>query len=161
MRGGHLCCFWDQSPWQEFFMGSLFKRGRTRGRTSEHRHNVWETKKDIRTHQKGQAFITVAYGQFLKNSMRESEKSRQKRNRCNKHTSASEHFSPTPRSASCDIQAQSSPPALLQQLSPTPHFSSGFQAGALLSCLSSQDAVPFLPGQNPFERNPGLKIFVN
>ena len=62
-RCGHLCCFWRWSVWEEFFMGSSFKRERTKGRTSEH-GNVWETIKDIKMHQKGQALVTVDYRRF-------------------------------------------------------------------------------------------------
>lgn len=32
------------------------------------------------------------------------------------------------------------------------------QGHSFLSCLTSQDAIPSLQGQNPFERNPILKI---
>ena len=44
---------------------------------------------------------------------------------------------------------------------PNLSISVGLQAWAFLSCLTSQDAMPSLQGQNPFERNPILKIFEN
>lgn len=53
LRCGHPGGFRDQRPSEDFFMGSLLKRGRTKGRTSERRGSAWTQDAP------GQALITA------------------------------------------------------------------------------------------------------
>lgn len=151
--------FWDQCPSKEFFTGSLLKRGRTKGRTSEHRNNVWETM-DTRT---GIRKDRHSQQRPRDNSMRKLEKNGQKRNTCNKHISEAQPFPPLPIPPEGPVENRHNVALSTPSVAgPNPSISSsGLQAGAFLSCLTSWGATPSLQGQNPFERNPILQIFVS
>lgn len=95
-------------------MGSLFKRGRTKERTSEHGNNVRETTKDIRMHQKGQAFIKADHRQFQKKLNEKIRKEWTEKGTDVINTFLNLNISPQPPEVPVvNKQAESLPPALL------------------------------------------------
>lgn len=118
-RNGHLCCFWDQGASEEFFTGSLSKRGRT-SKPKNNYKKQWKT--DTGMHQKRQAFIKIAYGQLKKLN----EKLRKRT--CRKGTNAINTFlrlspyPPPPQKCQLRTNAEGGPQVFSQLLGLNPGF---------------------------------------
>lgn len=88
----------------------VYYKERTKGRTSEHRNNVWETK-DTRTHREGQACVTTAYRQ-LKNAMRKSREEETEKEQIQKNHISKTHSSSILPEASLKIRVRENLPFL-------------------------------------------------